>query len=368
MINRASTIHVLHVDSGQEWQSVRDQVRLLVQGLRERPEVRQAVATHERSRLAAECVELGIPVIPLPWFSDTDPLALRDLARHARDAWDVYHTHDATALALMLYIQALVGSDAAVVASRRFSAPPRSVARWHRADVVLAVSGPARDALVDRGVDRRRVHVVPNCVVAEEPADVVDGALRSAVGAQPEHRLIASFTGLNPHRDHATLIRAIDLLRQRAPAARFVVLGRGGERRFLEDLVEEHDLDGRICLPGFLPDARKYMGELDVFVMPSLREEVTSACLEAMVAGVPVVMPASDRSAGAEEAPWEAVPPRDPEALAAAIERLLRDGRHRDALVRRGRAFALRHGPPALVRRTLSAYRVADRQRRRRAS
>jgi glycosyltransferase involved in cell wall biosynthesis len=353
------------VDSGQEWQSVRDQVRLLVHGLREQPEIRQAVATHDRSRLAAECADLGIPIIPLPWFSGTDPRALRELARHARDGWDVYHAHDATALALMLYIQALVGSDAAIVASRRFSAPPRSVARWHRADVVLAVSGPARDALIAEGIERRRVHVVPNCVVAEETGNVVRGALRAAVGASPEHRLVASFTALNPHRDHATLIEAAALLRQRAPQARFVVLGRGPERRFLEDLVEVHDLEGRVCLPGFLPDARQYMGDIDVFVMPSLREEVTSACLEAMAAGVPVVMPAAER---ATDPAWEAVPAGDPEALATALERLFRDQRHRDGIVRRGREFALRHGPPALVSRTLAAYRAVCRQQRRRAS
>lgn len=362
MTGPSHRIHVLHVDSGQEWLSVRDQVRLLVQGLRERPEIRQVVATHERSRLAAECVELGIPVIPLPWFSGTDPRALRELARHARDGWDVYHAHDATALALMLYIQALVGSDAAIVASRRFSAPPRSVARWHRADIVLAVSGPARDALIAKGVERRRVRVVANCVVAEESADAAEGALRSAVGAQPEHRLVASFTGLNPHRDHETLIRAAALLRERVPHARFVILGHGPERRYLEDLVAEHDLGGRVCLPGFLPDARRYMGELDVFVMPSLHEEVTSACLEAMASGVPVIMPSSASRTESVDAGTESVPPRDPEALAATLERLLGNQQHREAIVRHGREFALRHGPPALVRHTLAAYRAVSRQ------
>ena len=250
-------MHVLHVDSGQEWQAVRDQVRLLVQGLREEPGIRQAVATNGSSRLAAECRDLGIPVISLPWTAGNDPRPLRELARHARDRWDVFHAHDKTALALVLYIQALVGSDAALVASRRHSAPPRSTGRWHRADVVLAVSDPARDSLIRSGVERRRVIVVPNCVVAEEFPNVPDGILREAVGARPGHELVASFTELNPHRDHETLIRAAGLLRERRPQARFVVLGRGPERERLEDLVEQSDLGGRVCLPGFLADARQ---------------------------------------------------------------------------------------------------------------
>ena len=365
MMPSSAPLHVLHVDSGQEWQAVRDQVRLLIQGLREDPQIRQAVATHGSSRLAAECRDLGIPVIPLPWAAGNDPRPLRELARHARDGWDVYHAHDKTALAIVLYIQALVGSDASLVASRRHSAPPMATGRWHRSDVVLAVSEPARDALVRAGIERRRVVVVPNCVVAEEFNDVPDGILREAVGAQPGHELVASFTGLLPHRDHETLIRAAGMLGERQPQTRFVVLGRGPERERLEDLIADANLGGRVCLPGFLADARQYMRELSVFVMPSLEPEVTSACLEAMAAGIPVIMPAGSNSRPAPTAAT-AVPPRDPEALADAIHRLLSDAEYRRSVIAEGREYALRFGPPALVRRTVEAYRAVSRHRSRR--
>ncbi len=377
MIRPASVTHVLHVDTGREWQSVRDQVRLLVQGLRDEPDVRQAVATLGPSRLAAECRELGIPVFRLPGAVGADPGGIQEFGRRVREGWDVIHAHDGRAVALMLYLQALVGSQAVLVASRRSSAPPGPMGRWHRADIVLAVSGPARDALINAGIERRRVHIVPNCVVAEEIPDGSAGILHGVVGAEPEHRLIASFTGLNAHRDHETFIRAAALIRERVPDARFVILGRGPERRRLEDLIEEHKLGGRVCLPGHLPDARQLLGEVDVFVMPSLQQEITSACLEAMTAGVPVIMPvASSRKQAAYmgadmdadvggDVGAETVRPGDPETLAAAVERLLGDPQHRDVIVRRGREFALRHALPALIRRTLAAYRtVLGRQRR----
>jgi glycosyltransferase involved in cell wall biosynthesis len=119
-----------------------------------------------------------------------------------------------------------------------------------------------------------------------------------------------------------------------------------------------------VCLPGHLPDARQYLGEIDVFVMPSLRQEITSACLEAMAAGVPVILPAADSNRDRADTAAETIPPRDPEALAVALERLLGDSSYRDAVGRRGREFALGHGPPALIRRTLTAYRaVLQRQR-----
>jgi len=367
MIRPASVTHVLHVDTGREWQSVRDQVRLLVQGLRDEPDVRQAVATVGPSRLAAECRELGIPVFPLPGAVGADRRAIGNLVRHVREGWDVIHAHDARAVAMMVYIQALVGSQAALVASRRSSAPPTAsgpMSRWHRADIVLAVSEPARDALIHAGIERRRVVIVPNCIVADEIPDGSAGILRSAVGATLEHRVIASFTGLTAHRDHQTFIQAAALLRDRVPEARFVTFGRGPERRALEDMIDEYELVGRVCLPGHLPDARQYLGEIDVFVMPSLRQEITSACLEAMAAGVPVVPPEADSDRDRADAAAETIPPRDPEALATALERLLTDSPYSDAVGRRGREFALGHGPPALIRRTLTAYRtVLNRQR-----
>ena len=84
MIASSRPLYVLHVDSGQEWQSVRDQVALLVDGLRAEPDIRQAVATLATSRLAAQCESLGIPLIPLPRTLGSDPLPLQELARYVR--------------------------------------------------------------------------------------------------------------------------------------------------------------------------------------------------------------------------------------------------------------------------------------------
>ena len=365
MIAPARQLSVLHVDSGQEWQSVRDQVRLLVEGLRAEPRIRQAVATLGTSRLAAECRALGVKVIPLPRSPGSDRVALQQLARSVRGQWDVFHAHDSTALAKLVYIQALDGSNTPLVASRRYGSVPRAPDRWRRAAAIVAASEPARDALLRSGVEPGRVVVIPNGIDPEAVVDVQTGALRAAIGARPEHRLVASFTALSSHRDHSTLMRAAALLADKCPDARFAVLGRGPERPWVEDQVERHGLEGRVCLPGYLPDARRYMGDLDVFVMPAFDEELTSACLEAMVAGVPVVMPTAGPVEGQDARPGPVrVPAGDPEALAATIARLLTDRGFHRASARRGRAFAHRHGPAALVARTLGVYARVVRRRR----
>lgn len=368
MIATTDELRILHVDSGQEWQSVRDQVRLLVEGLRNEPGIRQAVATLGTSRLAVECEALGVPVIPLPHASGGDPRAPQQLARYVRGGWDVFHAHDGPALTMLLYILALDGSDTPLVAARRYSAVPRIPSRWRRVNLILAATASARNGLVTAGVEPGRIAVVPNGIDADASVEEEPGALRQAIGAKASYRLIGSFTALTRHRDHATLLRAARRLARECPEARFALLGRGPERTRLEDQIERYGLEGQVCLPGYLPDARRYMGDIDVFVMPSFDEELTSACLEAMVAGRPVVMPTRQASdAREQDAGPVLVPARDPDALGDEIIRLLEDPVHYRASVERGRAFARRHGADALVARTLAAYRRVARPRRRRS-
>ena len=82
-------LRVLHVESGHEWRLTRNQVGLLVEGLRSVPYVEQTVATLERSRLERATRDMGVPVISLPWAVGTDPRALRTLARQTRRRWEV---------------------------------------------------------------------------------------------------------------------------------------------------------------------------------------------------------------------------------------------------------------------------------------
>jgi glycosyltransferase involved in cell wall biosynthesis len=354
-------VRVLHVESGQEWRATRDQVRLLVEALIDVPGIRQAVATLEGSRLAVEAKSLGIPVIPLPWSTASDPRALRTLARVAETGWDVLHAHDAQALRILLYISALEGSAGSVVASRRISGPPRSRWKWRRASVVLAVSEAGRDNLLAAGVEPGRVVVVPNGIDVREIDPQRPGLIRERVGAADEHLLVGSFAALESDRDHETFLRAAALVVAQQPAARFALLGEGSERPKLEGLIERLGLGGKVCLPGYVPDARYSMCDFDVFVLPARSGEIASSALEALAAGVPLVMPFSLDRRFQHEGGIEAVAPGDPQVLAEALLGLLNDAERRQEAGVAARRIAEEHGLSGMVRGTLRAYEAAVR-------
>jgi len=331
-------------------------LRLLVEGLRRAPGVEQVVAAAAGSRLADEVEALGVPLVPLRWRTATDARAAREVARLCRCGLEIVHVHDSHALQLAFFGLALTGGNASLVASRRVDFPVRSPWLWNRTNLVLAVSSAVREALRASGVESRRVRVVHDGVPLHDPRPRRPGLLRRAAHAAPSQPLVGAVGALVPHKDHATLVRAAAHVTRRRPEVRFVVAGEGPERTRLQAMIARLGLEERFALPGYVPDVRLSLTDLDVFAMPSREEGFGSAGLEAMAEGVPVVLSLAgglrDLSGGA--LPTVAV--GDAEALAREIERLLEDGAARRHAGETGRCRAAAFEARVMVGRTLRAY------------
>lgn len=107
--------------------------------------------------------------------------------------------------------------------------------------------------------------------------------------------------------------------------ATLVVLGEGPERERLEALARAHDV--RLLLPGRVGDVASVLAQADVLVHPARWEGFGLALLEAMLAGLPVVATrvSSIPEIVADGETGILVPPDDPVALRAALERVLKD-------------------------------------------
>lgn len=332
-------------------------------GLADRASVRQSLVAGGSSRLAREAAELGVDVRGVPWRAAFDPRALAALLDGAREDWDVVHAHDGHAVQAVLGARALSGGRSPVVASRRVDFRTRRPFVWQRADLIVAVSGRVRDVLIAQGIDRRRVEVVhdgvdPGELAAPGPGGAGPGALRAAADAGAS-RLVAAVGALVGHKDHATFIRAAARLAPDHDDVVFAVFGEGPARPDLEALVDELGLRGRFRLPGAVPGAAHALVDLEVFVMPSRNEGLGTACIEAMLAGRPVVATGAgglvELAAGGG---FEPVPPENPAALADAIAGLLTDPVARMKAAEAARRGGGRFTAEAMVDATLACYRA----------
>jgi len=148
----------------------------------------------------------------------------------------------------------------------------------------------------------------------------------NATNVHRKHREIVSIARLVPVKGISYLIRAIADLKD----ASLVIIGDGPHRERLELLSRRLELCDRVFFNGWVSDRSEiwnHLNQATVFVLPSLSEGRPRVLVEAMACGLPVV--ATDVG-GVPEIVVDGVngllvPPRDPRALAKAIEYVLDD-------------------------------------------
>jgi len=94
---------------------------------------------------------------------------------------------------------------------------------------------------------------------------------------------------LSKVKNHRTLIEAFAIVAQRAPQSILVLAGQGELEQELRARVAALGLEDRVFFLGFRRDIPRFLGALDVFLLPSLREGLPLALLEAMASSLPVV-------------------------------------------------------------------------------
>jgi glycosyltransferase involved in cell wall biosynthesis len=227
--------------------------------------------------------------------------------------------------------------------------PAEQIARWairatyRFADQCLAVSEGAADSLaVVAGITRSRVGVLYNGIDLGESERLAREAIEHPWLADREAPVLVAAGRLVEQKGYPDLLQAFSSV-VRSHSARLLILGEGPLRAPLEKRVRELGLEGSVEFLGFRPNPYPWMAAASVFVQASLFEGFGVAILEALACGAPVV--ATDCPSGPSEILQGGecgilTPPGNPEALAAAIERLLSDETLRQELRERGRQRA----------------------------
>jgi len=195
--------------------------------------------------------------------------------------------------------------------------------------LVVAVSSPIRDELIRWGNKPNRIHVVLNGIDPSEfrRDDKMRRQVRETLGLRQGDVALGAVGRLEPQKRFDVLMEAMKLLLPRHPNMRLFIVGSGSLERCLESQVRELGLNESCRLLGHRNDVREIYQAFDAFVQSSDYEGTPTVVVEAMASELPVVAP---DVGGTGEVLQDGghgllVPPRDPQALAGAIEQTLDD-------------------------------------------
>ncbi len=250
-------------------------------------------------RLRAE----GVEVIELGRRPGLDLRLPGALARVARDyELELIHAHQYTPFFYAALAGMRPGSRFKLILTEHGRHYPdlvsrrrRWVNRWlldRRADAVTGCSDFSIDGLarVD-GFSGDRIELIPNGVDLARYESSGDRAeLRAELGLPTDRILIACVARFHPVKDHATLLRAFAAVAAEREDVDLLLVGAGPLRGDLERLTSELRIGSRVTFLGIRDDVARLMRAADIFCMTSLSEAASLTILEAMAAGLPVVV------------------------------------------------------------------------------
>jgi glycosyltransferase involved in cell wall biosynthesis len=209
-------------------------------------------------------------------------------------------------------------------------------------DRVVCVSQGQADKVIRAGTPKNRIVVIHNAIDLSRFAEKSDPNFRNRLENYFDKppRLIVGVAGrLSPEKGYDILI---DAVAKTETEFGVVLFGDGFLRDQLQAKIDAAGISHRFKMVGFTNELDKFLPWFDVFVQSSYTEGFPCVNVEAMASRVPVL--ATSVGGVPEQIESERngllVPPNNPQALAAALERLLNDGDLRRRLGDEGRRRA----------------------------
>lgn len=151
------------------------------------------------------------------------------------------------------------------------------------ADYFIAISKTTKDKLIKNGVSSKKVDVVYCGIDKDE--------FKNKISKSPNPKII-TVSRLVHYKRIRDLVIAFALVSKKIPKAHLEIIGRGPERKSLDDLIRNLKLERRIT---FKSDLKRYelleeIKSSTIFCMPSETEGFGISIIEAAASGVPYVV------------------------------------------------------------------------------
>jgi len=341
--NSSRPLSILHTENSTGWGGQEIRILTEARGMLDRGH-QVMLLTPASAEILPAAQRMGVPTTAIDIEKKRlGPLfRLRSwLAQHGHE-YDVINTHSSTdswLTAMALATLASLSNTPPMVRTRHVSTPINNhfSTRWlytkATSHIVTAGEALRQQLHRDNGYALASMTSVRTGIDLKRYKPIDKAAMRAKLGLEnaPTLGVLATLRDWKGHRD---LLDAIVLLRERFPDLqtwRLVIIGDGPERERLHVRIQELNLQSVVRMVGNQENVPEWLSALDLLTLPSYGAEgVPQGIMQGMACGLAVV---STTVGAINEAVQEGVTgymiaPRNPEALAEALAKLM----HNDAL------------------------------------
>lgn len=325
---------------------------------------RVLLAARQQCRILAKAHEAGLETFTLPMTGAFDLRSARRLRALLRtERVDILNTHSS--------VDSWIGALATrfrkvkLVRTRHLSSAvpshPFNII-YRLPDAVVTTGESIRQQLIaGRQIAPARAISIPTGVDIEHFAPrPADPATKRSLGLPDNCRLVTIVAVLRRFKRHDLFLQAAGKLRADFPDARFLLVGEGPRRNYIEAAIVDFKLTDRVVLAGHCDDVRPFLAASNVIVLSSdSGEGVPQSITQALAMARPVVATnvGSVNELIQNEVTGLLVPILDVDALAAGIARFLRQPDFAAACGQRGRQHIVENfSRERMIDRTLELY------------
>lgn len=287
---------ILHIVPSLSHSGIAHQLLLLAKGLPQNEFEFHVAAINAGGPVSADLQSFGIEPVVVGRRWAADPRTFWQLRRHMlRLQPTVIHT--------WLFEANTYGRIAALTAGiRRLVAAERNVDTWksnyqltadrrlaRRTLRIVANSVAVRDFYASRGMPADQIEVIPGAVDDFTPSPISRAELLTELGLPRDAKLLAYLGPLTKQKRLKELIWAADQLKAVGTTAHLLMVGDGPLRSALQRYARLNRVEDRIHFLGARNDVPRLLSHVDIVWHAGNYEGQSSAILEAMAAGIPVI-------------------------------------------------------------------------------
>ena len=222
-----------------------------------------------------------------------------------------------------------------------------------KADAVIAISRESAECFRDLGVEEERIHQIANGVDINRLSQAVE-LDREALGLKENDLIILAVGRYHRKKGYETLLHSMVLLKNKVQNAKLLIVGRQMEK--LHSLARELAVEKNVIFVEEQKGKQVHSGLLfpndfllslyknaEVFVSSSIIEGFSLVCIEAMAAGLPLVLTSCPGNEDIFEEDGQGgyyVPVGDAEAMANKLTELLSNQEKREKFAAFNKEYA----------------------------